>query len=473
MRQKAFLLLIGAAFLAAGCTMIPKYNRPEAPVPAKWPSGAAYKQTPRGAKDVAELPWRQFFTDERLQTVIASALQNNRDLRVAALHVERARALYRIQRAELLPTIDASGSGSRERKPAALSNNESPKTTDLYRADLGISYWEIDFFGRIRSLEKSALEQYLATEQARRSAQILLISEVANTYLTLAADRENLQLAQSTLVNQQAAHHLIKRRFDTGLASELDLRQVQAQVDAVRVSVALYTQLAAQAKNALELLVGSSVPADLLPEGLNSVMPLPDVSPGTTSEVLLSRPDILQAENLLKAANANIGAARAAFFPRIALTTSVGTVSNDLSGLFDSGTGAWIYGAQIVMPIFDARTWPALNASKVDKEIAVTQYERAIQGAFREVADALAQWGTIDDQMDAQQSLVDATSAAYRLANIRYTKGIDTYLNALVAQRALFVSQQGLISTRLSKLANQVRLYEVLGGGGDSEVHKD
>ena len=196
MKQKAFLLLIGAAFLAAGCTMIPKYNRPEAPVPAKWPSGAAYKQIPRGAKAVAELPWRRFFTDERLQTVVASALQNNRDLRVAALHVERARALYRIQRAELLPTIDASGSGSRERKPAVLSDGGSPKTSDLYRADLGISYWEIDFFGRIRSLEKSALEQYLATEQARRSAQILLISEVANAYLTLAADRENLQLAR-------------------------------------------------------------------------------------------------------------------------------------------------------------------------------------------------------------------------------------------------------------------------------------
>lgn len=472
MKRNVFLLLIGIIFFAAGCTMIPEYNRPEAPVPAKWPSGPAYKQTPQKARAVEELSWRQFFTDERLQTVIASALQNNRDLRLAALHVERARALYRIQRAELLPTIDASGSGSRERKPAALSNSESPKTTDLYRADLGISYWEIDFFGRIRSLEKSALEQYLATEQARRSAQILLISEVANTYLTLAADRENLQLAQSTLVNQQAAHHLIKRRFDTGLASELDLRQVQAQVDAVRVSVALYKQLTAQDKNALDLLVGSSVPADLLPEGLNSVTPLPDVSPGTTSEVLLSRPDILQAENLLKAANANIGAARASFFPRIALTTSVGTVSNDLSGLFDSGTGAWIYGAQIVMPIFDARTWPALNASKVDKEIAVAQYEKAIQGAFREVADALAQWGTVDDQMNAQQSLVDATLASYRLASIRYTKGIDTYLNVLVAQRALYVSQQGLIATRLSKLANQVRLYEVLGGG-DSEMHKD
>jgi multidrug efflux system outer membrane protein len=473
MRQKAFLLLIGAAFLAAGCTMIPKYNRPEAPVPAKWPSGAAYKQTPRGAKDVAELPWRQFFTDERLQTVIASALQNNRDLRVAALHVERARALYRIQRAELLPTIDASGSGSRERKPAVLSDGGSPKTSDLYRADLGISYWEIDFFGRIRSLEKSALEQYLATEQARRSAQILLISEVASAYLTLAADQENLELAQSTLLNQQAVQHLIKRRFDTGLSSELDLRQVQAQVDAARVDVALYNQLTAQDKNALDLLVGSSVPVDLLPEALSSVTPLPDVSPGTTSEVLLSRPDILQAENLLKAANANIGAARAAFFPRIALTTSVGTASSDLSGLFDSGTGAWIYGAQMVMPIFDARTWPALKASKVDKEIAVAQYEKVIQAAFSEVADALAQRGTIGEQMDAQQSLVDATLASYRLASVRYTKGIDTYLNALVSQRALYVSRRGLISTRLSKLANQVRLYEVLGGGGDSEMGKD
>jgi multidrug efflux system outer membrane protein len=372
-----------------------------------------------------------------------------------------------------LPAIDASGSASRQRQPAALSSSGSPKTTELYRADLGISYWEIDFFGRIRSLEKSALEQFLATEQARRSAQILLVSEVANAYLTLAADRENLQLARSTLANQQAAHHLVKRRFDTGLSSELDLRQAQTQVDAARVDVAVYKQLAARDKNALDLLVGSSVPADLLPEALSSVTPLPDVSPGTTSEVLLSRPDILQAENLLKATNANIGAARAAFFPRIALMTSVGTASSDLSGLFDSGTGAWNYGAQLVMPIFDARTWPALKASKVDKKIAVAQYEKAIQAAFREVADALAQRGTIGDQMDAQQSLVDATSTSYRLANTRYSKGIDMYLNVLVAQRSLFVSQQGLISTRLSKLTNQVRLYEVLGGGGDPEPREN
>ncbi|MGA8180516.1 MAG: efflux transporter outer membrane subunit [Desulfobacterales bacterium] len=473
MTRNVFLFLIGIALFGAGCTMIPKYNRPEAPVPANWPSGPAYKQTPQKAQAAAELPWRQFFTDERLQSVIASALQNNRDLRVAALNVERARALYRIQRVELLPTINASGSASRQRQPAALTSSGSPKTSELYRADLGISYWEIDFFGRIRSLEKSALEQYLATEQARRSAQILLISEVANAYLALAADRENLQLAQSTLANQQAVYHLVKRRFDTGISSELDLRQAQTQVDAARVDVALYTQLAAQDKNALDLLVGSSVPADLLPKALSSVTPLPDVSPGTTSEALLSRPDILQAENLLKAANANIGAARAAFFPRIALTTSIGTASSDLSGLFDSGTGAWNYGAQIVMPIFDARTWPAFKASKVDKEIAVAQYEKAIQAAFREVADALAQRGTIGDQMDAQQSLVDATSISYRLADTRYTKGIDTYLNVLVAQRALYVSQQGLISTHISKLTNQVRLYEVLGGGGDPEARKD
>jgi len=473
MKRNVFLLLIGIVFFAAGCTMIPKYTRPEAPVPAKWPSGPAYKQTPQSARAVEELSWRQFFTDERLQTVIASALQNNRDLRVAALNVERARALYRIQGAELLPAIDASGSGNRQRKPAVLSDSGSPKTSELYRADLGISYWEIDFFGRIRSLEKSALEQYLATEQARRSAQILLISEVANTYLTLAADRENLQLAQSTLANQREVHHLIKRRFDTGLSSELDVRQAQTQVDAARLDVALYKQLTAQDKNALDLLVGSSVPVDLLPEALSSVTPLPDVSPGITSEMLLFRPDILQAENLLKAANANIGAARAAFFPRIALTTSIGTASSDLSGLFDSGTGAWIYGAQMVMPIFDARTWPALKASKVDKEIAVAQYEKAIQAAFREVADALVQRGTIGEQMDAQQSLVDATLASYRLASVRYTKGIDTYLSALIAQRLLYVSRRGLISTRLSKLANQVRLYEVLGGGGDSEMRKD
>ena len=351
-----------------------------------------------------------------------------------------------------------------------ISGTTGLVTLEEYGANLGISSWEIDFFGRIRSLGKRALEEYLATEQARRSAQILLVSEVANAYLTLAADRENLKLAQSTLESQQAAYKVIRRRFEVGLAPELDLRQVQTRVDAARVDIARYTELAAQDENALNLLAGSTVPADLLPEVLSLVKPLPDVAPGTSSEVLLRRPDILQAENLLKAANANIGAARAAFFPRISLTSAIGSASGDLSGLFKSGSFVWNYAPQIVMPIFDARTWSALKVTKVEREIAVAQYEKAIQGAFREVADALARRGTMGDQMEAQQSLVDATAKTYRLSTLRYEKGIDIYLNVLDAQRSLYAAQQGLIAIRLAKLANQVRLYAVLGGGGDSST---
>ena len=470
MIRKLLSLLTITAVLLPGCTMIPDYTRPEAPIPAVWPSGPAYKETPgkESAPVAAGLQWRAFFTDERLQEVIETALQNNRDLRVAALNVERARALYRVQRAELLPTVNATGTGSKERVPGILSQSGHPATVELYNVNLGVSSWEIDFFGRIRSLKDAALEQYFATEQARISAQILLISEVANAYLTLAADRENLQLARSTLETQQAAHNLIRRRFEVGLVPELDLRQVQTRVDAARVDVAQFTGLAAQDENALNLLVGSPVPADLLPEALSGVRPLPDVSPGTSSEVLLRRPDILQAEDLLKAANANIGAARAALFPRITLTTSRGTTSDQLSGLFKSGSDTWLFAPQIVMPIFDARTWSAYDVAKVEREISLTQYEKAIQAAFREVADALARSGTVGDQMEAQQSLVEATMETYRLANARYVKGIDIYLNVLDAQRSLYAAQQVLIAIRLAKLANQVRLYAVLGGGGDS-----
>jgi multidrug efflux system outer membrane protein len=470
MIRKLLALLAITAVLFTGCTMIPEYTRPEAPIPAGWPSGPAYKETPakEGAPVAADLKWREFFTDEQLQKIIETALQNNRDLRVAALNVERARALYRIQRAELFPTVNAGGTASKERVPGILSGTGHAATVELYNANLGISAWEIDFFGRIRSLQKRALEEYLATEQARRGAQILLISEVANAYLTLAADRENLQLSRSTLETQQAAYSLIRRRYEVGLVSELDLRQGQTRVDAARVDVARYTGLAAQDENALNLLVGSPVPADLLPEGLSAVRALPEVSPGISSEVLLGRPDILQAEDLLKAANANIGAARAAFFPSISLTTSIGTTSDQLSGLFKSGSDTWIYAARIVMPIFDLRTWSALKVTEVERETAVAQYEGAIQRAFRDVADALARGGTVGDQMEAQQSLVEATRETYRLSNARYAKGIDIYLNVLDAQRSLYSAQQGLIAIRLAKLTNQVQLYAVLGGGGES-----
>jgi multidrug efflux system outer membrane protein len=466
MKGKRFLLVGLFAFLT-GCTLIPKYTKPEAPVPATWPSGPAYKETQAapGAPLAADLKWREFFTDERLQKIIETALNNNRDLRLAALTVERARALYRIQRAELLPTVNAVGSGGKERVPAALSSTGKSYTAEQYSISLGIYSWEIDFFGRIRSLKELALEEYFASEEARRSAQILLVSEVANAYLTLAGDREGLQLAKSTLEIQQAVYDLIRRRYEKGIATALDLRQAQTQVDAARVDIARYTNRAAQDENALNLLVGSPVPGGLLPEALSNVAPPKGIAPGVSSEVLLQRPDILSAEHLLKAANANIGAARAALFPRISLTTAIGTASAELSGLFKAGNDNWNYSAQIVLPIFDARTWSALTVTKVDREIALAQYEKAIQGAFREVADALAQRGTVGDQLAAQESLVNAWAETYRLSNLRYEKGVDSYLGVLDAQRSLRVSEQVLIALRLARITNQVRLYAVLGGG--------
>jgi outer membrane protein, multidrug efflux system len=462
------LLLAGVVLCLGGCTMAPKYNRPAAPVPAVWPTGPAYKESQTGKEGQvsAELQWRQFFTDAQLQEIIATALKNNRDLRVAALKVERARAMYGVQRAELYPKLATGIVASKQH--ALISGQTGLVTIQQYGVNLGVSSWELDFFGRIRSLSKAALEQYFATAQARRAAQILLLSEVADAYMTLAADRENLKLAQSTLKSQQAAQYVIQRRFEVGIAPELDLRQVQTRVDAARVDVAKYTQRVAQDENALNLLVGSPVPAELTAQDLSAVKALPDVSPGLSSGVLLRRPDILQAESQLKAANANIGAARAAFFPSISLTSAIGTASGQLSGLFKPGSFVWNYAPQIVLPIFDARTWSALKVTKVDKDIAVAQYEKAIQSAFREVADALAARGTLGDQMAAQQSLVDATAQAYRLSNARYQKGIDIYLNVLDAQRSLYAAQQDLIAIRLAKLANQVQLYAVLGGGSDA-----
>jgi multidrug efflux system outer membrane protein len=411
------------------------------------------------------LPWREFFTDERLQKIIGIALDNNRDLRLAALNVEKARALYGIQRAELLPSVNVVGMMSKERVPADLSTTGSAMTAEQYGVNLGIISWEIDFFGRIRSLKDQALEEYLATDQARRSAQITLVSTVANAYLTLAADRENLKLVAFTLETQEASYKLIRKRYDVGLASELDLRRAQSQVDTARGDVARYTQLTAQDENALNLLVGSPILSALLPAELGSVSPPKEISPGLSSELLLRRPDILAAEHQLKAANANIGAARAAFFPRISLTTAIGTASAELSGLFKSGQGTWSFAPQIIMPIFDARTWSAYDVTKVEREISVAQYEQAIQVAFREVADALAVRGTVSQQIAAQQSLVDAVAVTYRLSNARYTKGIDSYLSVLDAQRSLYAAQQGLISIRLAQLANMVTLYKVLGGG--------
>jgi len=344
----------------------------EAPIscPAGWPIGTAYQGAKTGAAApmATALSWREFFADERLQKIIETALNNNRDLRLAALNVERARAYYGIQRAELLPTAQAVGSGSKERVPADLSTTGSARTAERYGVNLGIGSWEIDFFGRIRSLKDRALEEYLATEEARRGARILLVSSVAQAYLALAADREALKLVASTLKTQEASYQLIRKSYDVGLASKLDLRRAQSQVDAANGEVARYTQLAAQDENALNLLVGSPLPPVLLPAELGSVSPPKEISPGLSSELLLRRPDVLTAEHRLKAANASIGAARAAFFPRISLTTAIGTASADLSGLFKDGSGTWSFAPQIAIPIFDARTWSAYDVTKVERK---------------------------------------------------------------------------------------------------------
>jgi outer membrane protein, multidrug efflux system len=468
---RSLIYLLGVFVLLGGCTMTPTYTRPEAPVPGIWPTGKAYSgdQPAEDAPDAPDLAWREFFTDERLQRVIATALDNNRDLRLAALNVQRARAIYGIQRAALYPALDATANGSKKRVPADISSTGERRTAEQYDVNLGTYAWEIDFFGRLRSLKDQALETFLATEEARRSTQILIVSAVGETYLTLAADREAFKLSQTTFEAQKTTYDLVKRRYDVGLATLLDLNFAQTQMDIARRDMARYTQRVAQDENALNFLVGNPVPvpSDDLPEDLAGITPLQAVDAGISSEVLLDRPDILQAEHLLKAANANIGAARAALFPRISLTTTVGTASAELSGLFEGGSGTWLFAPQVVMPIFDARLWSALDVTKAEQEIAVVQYERAIQTAFREVADTLAVRGTVDEQLAAQQSLVRAAAETYRLSEARYLKGIDSYLGVLVAQRSLFAAQQGLVALNLSKRANQVRLYAVLGGGGE------
>ncbi len=467
MKRKLILLLIVMGLFLGGCSLAPQYVKPEAPVPVNWPQGAAYdslREAP-GATEARVLKWADLFTDPRLQAIIRTAMDNNRDLRLAALNVEKVRALYGVQRAELFPSVNATGSGRKERVPGDLSTTGKSITKEQYSVDLGITSWEIDFFGRLRNLEEQALQEYLATEQARRSMRTSLISSIARAYLTLAADRGILKLAQSTLEAQKAAYALIQRRYEVGLATELDLRRAQTQVDAALGDVALYTRLTAQDRNALDLLAGSPVGEDLLPDDLGSVTPPGDVAPGLSSEVLLRRPDIMAAEHRLKGAYASIGAARAALFPRISLTTTVGTASAELSGLFGSGSATWVFAPKITMPIFDARTWAALRVTRAEREIILTQYEKAIQGAFREVADALAVRGTVDRQVSAQQSLVDAVAEAYRLSNKRYEMGVDSYLSVLDAHRSLYGAKQGLITLQLARLTSSVNLYAVLGGG--------
>ena len=469
MKRIAFILAGGIALGITGCTLAPKYTRPAAPVPNQWPSGDAFAHNQPSPDAVAAvaLGWREFITDAKLQQVIALALANNRDLRLAALNVEMSRALYGIQRDALFPAITATGSANKQRASGDLTDPGRPRISESYSANLGVLSWEVDLFGRIRSLKDEALATYMASAQARRGAQTLLVSGVASAYLALAADIECLALSEHTLRAQEKSFELVQKQFDAGIATKLDLRLAQVPLETARADFAKYTRLVAQDENALALLLGAPLPTSLRPAQLADVASFREVGAGLPSDVLLNRPDVLQAEGQLRAANADLGAARAAFFPRISLTSTLGSASNELSGLFESGTRTWNFSPSASMPIFDARTWTAHRASKVQRKLALTGYEKAIQSAFREVADVLAARGTLDQQVAAQERLVEALSESHRLASARFEKGVDSYLVVLDAQRSLFGAQQGLVALRMARLATQVQLYAALGGGGD------
>jgi multidrug efflux system outer membrane protein len=457
---------IAAGVTLAGCTLMPNYDRPAAPVEAAWPSGPAYNSQQAGGTPAAELGWQSFFRDPALQRLIGVALDNNRDLRQAVLNVEAFRAQYRIQRSELVPSLSANGSGSRQRMPADLSGAGAAQMQSQYGVTVDLSAYEVDVFGRIRSLTRQALETYLASEEAQRSVHIALVGDVATTYLTWRTDQALLDLTQSTLRSYQESLGMILASAEIGIASDLDVRQARTLVSQARAQEALYTRSIAQDGNALQLLLGAPMPKDL-PAGLAPAREvLAEVPAGLPADLLLQRPDIRAAEHRLRAANANIGAARAAFFPSIRLTANAGTISADLSGLFDGGSGTWGFMPQISVPIFTAGRLKAnLDYAQVQKDMNVAQYEKSIQTAFREVADGLAARGTYGKQLEAQRALVEDNGAYYRLARQRYDKGVDNYLTVLDAQRQLFSSEQILWENRLRQLTSEVALYKALGGG--------
>jgi len=455
------LATLTALLTLTGCSFIPTYERPAAPVAAAFGPGLASAATGDGAGlAAADLEWQAFFTDARLKRLIALSLQNNRDLRVAVLAIEQTRAQLQVRRADELPTLNAGITGTRG--PAS-----SGAITSTYSAGLSVTAYELDFFGRVRALSQAAQAQLLGSEEARKTVQISLIASVANTYLSLLANDELLRVAREALATRQESLRLTQLKFDNDAASRLDLSQAQSLLEGAKVALAQSTRQRAQDENALVLLLGQPLPADL-PEGLplGSQTLLPEVPAGVPSELLTRRPDIRQAEQVLLANNANIGAARAAFFPRITLTGSAGVVSNDLDTLFSNGTTAWTFVPQLLLPIFDyGRNQANLESAKLARDIAVAQYEKAIQTGFREVADALAGRATLGEQLRAQNAQLAAEQSRMQLIDLRFKHGASNAFDVLDAQRSLFATQQAAVQVQVQQAQNLVTLYKVLGGG--------
>ncbi|CAN7190867.1 efflux transporter outer membrane subunit [Variovorax sp. LjRoot84] len=468
MTKKKFVstaLAGAAAMVLAGCSLIPAYERPAAPVPAVYPGAqpASSAQSP-----ASTLAWQDFFTDARLAKLIETALANNRDLRVSVLNIEQARAQFQIQRAAQFPALDLTASGSRSSPNALQAIGVGGSVASSYSVNLGITAWELDFFGRVASLKEQALAQYLATEESRKAAQISLIGAVASGWLTLIADDQLLELTRQTLATREESQKLTRMRFDSGVVSEIDLRLADTLAESARASYAEQQRLRMQDENALALLLGAPVPAAATEggRGLDAIAPMPDLPAGLPSDLLGERPDIRAAEQQLIAANANIGAARAAFFPRVTLTSSIGTASSEFSGLFDKGSKAWSFAPQITLPIFDAgRNQAGLDSARAGREIAVAQYEKSIQTAFREVADALAGRATLGEQLRALRAQSNAEEVRFKLSDLRYRNGIASALDLLDSQRSLYSVQQAAVQTRLLQLQSQVALYKTLGGG--------
>jgi len=452
--SKFLVSLLGAVLALTGCTLIPKYGRPAAQVAAQYPG-----VTQTSCSAAADLGWETIFTDGRLKQLVRLALTNNADYQVAVLNVEQSRAQYRITRSASFPSLSASGSYTR--------SGDFATTSEAWSASLGTTAYEVDLFGRVRSQNRKALEQFFATAEAQRSAKISLVAEVANEYFVLRQAEEQIALAGKTLKSVEDSYALNKANFEAGATSELDLRTAEGQVQTANINRLTYERAREQAVNYLVLLIGQPMPTNLPPASpFNATNLVAEVSPGLPSELIQRRPDILKAEHTLKAANADIGAARAAFFPTITLTTSVGSTSAQLAKLFGSGTGVWSFAPQVTLPIFTGgQNLADLDSAKIGKRIDIMNYQKAIETAFREVSDSLVAFSSYALQIEAEIKLIAAQQRRYELANLRYRQGEDTYLNVLSAQQDLYRAQQELLQAQLSKLAGQISLYEDLGGG--------
>jgi multidrug efflux system outer membrane protein len=457
-----------AAFLA-GCTLMPTYHQPSAPIATSWPEVPGYGKTPTNTAPVpaGDIGWREFFRDERLQQLIEVALTNNLDLRMAMVNVEQMQALYRVQRNQLIPTVDVNANGNRQRIAFGYAGTGAGSTFQEYNVNLGISSYELDLFGRIRSLNRQALETYFATAEAQKSAQIALVAQVAAAYLTEREVTEQLGVTGRTLKAAQDTYDLTRSRYQAGVASQFDLNAAQTQLQTARADEAGYEQQLAQADDALVLLLGCPLPNNAAPaRPFDPQICLSDIPAGLPSDLLQRRPDVLEAEHQLKAANANIGAARAAFFPTVTLTANAGTASTTLQNLFAPGSAAWLFSPQIVWPIFSMGTaWNELQAVKAANRIEVANYQKTIQTAFKEVADSLAVRDTVQTQLSANQITATALQQNYELTQARFDNGVASSLDVLAAQQNLYNAQQNLIISQYSRLFNLINLYQALGGG--------